>query len=406
MTIYLGIDWSRDKHDVMIHNEQGGEVVAKEVEQSARGFAEVDELRSQTGEKAADCIVGIESAHTLLIDFLWSAGYEQVYVVPPGTVSANRGRNRRSGARNDRYDSRVIAETLRTDLAKFHPWHPGSEKLQQMRVRLSQGEFWTKECNRVGNRLQAVLFRYYPAALAVFPSWPTQILCHFLFFYPRPSDAAALSLMEFTAFARSHRYPKPRLLPACYERLQAAYPVARPALVEAHADEVRPLATALLAALRNKEQNRQQLYSLFQQHEDAAIFNSLPGAGKWLAPALLIKFGEDRKRFPSAGPLQALAGTCPVTYQSGKKRSVRFRRSCDHAFRQITQQWARCAVSQSDWAASYRQQVFARSRSRSHADRCLANRLLAIAWKTWQTRTTYDETVHLQNCVKRKRPLN
>ena len=50
-------------------------------------------------------------------------------------------------------DSHVIAETLRTDLAKFYPWHPGSQGLQQMRVRLSQGEFWTKECNRVGNRL-------------------------------------------------------------------------------------------------------------------------------------------------------------------------------------------------------------------------------------------------------------
>jgi len=405
MTIYLGNDWSKEKHDVMIQNEQGGEVVAKVIQHNAAGFAELDELRSQLGVSAADCVVGIESAHTLLIDFLWSGGYEQIYVVPPGTVSANRGRNRQSGARNDRYDSRVIAETLRTDLAKFHPWHPGSECLQQMRVRFSQGEYWTKECNRIGNRLQEVLFRYYPAALAVFPSWPTQILCHFLIFYPRPSDAAALSLAQFTAFARNHRYPKPRLLPACYERLQAVYPVARPALAEAYADEVRPLAKALLAALRNKDENRHQIYSLFQQHEDAAIFASLPGTGTWLAPALLVKFGEDRSRFPSAGPLQALAGTCPVTYQSGKKRSVRFRRSCDHAFRHIAQQWARCAVLQSDWAASYRHKVLARSRSASHADRSLANRLLAIAWKIWQDRTTYDESVHLQNCVKRRKPL-
>lgn len=406
MTIYLGIDWSREKHDVMIQNEQGGEVIAKVIGHSAQGFAELDALRRQTGVGAADCVVGIESAHTLLIDFLWSVGYDQIYVVPPRTIAANRGRNRQSGARNDRYDSWVIAETLRTDLAKFQPWHPGSDGLQQMRVRLSQGEFWTKECNRIGNRLQDVLFRYYPGALAVFPSWPTQLLCHFLIFYPTPSEAAALSLATFTAFARSHHYPKPRLLPACYERLQAAYPLARPALEEAYADEVRPLAKALLAALRTKEENRQQFYALFQQHEDAAIFASLPGTGQWLAPALLVKFGEDRNRFPSAEPLQALAGTCPVTCQSGKKHSVRFRRSCDHGFRQITQQWARCAAQQSDWAASYRQQVLDRGHAASHADRCLANRLLVIAWKLWQTRTTYDESVHLQNCVKRHRPLN
>ena len=130
MTIYLGIDWSKEKHDVMVQNEQGGEVVTKVIQHNAKGFAEIDELRSRLGVRAADCVVGIESAHTLLIDFLWLNGYEQIYVVPPGMVSANRGRNRQSGARNDLYDSRVIAETLRTDLAKLYPWHPGSEGLQ------------------------------------------------------------------------------------------------------------------------------------------------------------------------------------------------------------------------------------------------------------------------------------
>jgi transposase len=47
---------------------------------------------------------------------------------------------------------------------------------------------------------------------------------------------------------------------------------------------------------------------------------SLPGAGELLAPSLLAKFGDDRARFPTAGSVQALAGTCPVTDQSGKKR--------------------------------------------------------------------------------------
>jgi transposase len=404
--MYMGIDWSTEKHDVMIQNEQGGEVLAKVIQHNADGFAELDKVRRQLKVSAADCIVGIESAHTLLIDFLWSAGYEQIYVVPPGTVSANRGRNRQSGARNDRYDSRVIAETLRTDLAKFHPWHPGSEGLQEMRVQLGEDMVWTKECTRLGNRLQQILYRYYPAALAVFPSWPTQIICHFLLTYPTPNDVDELSLEEFTHFAKSHHYPKPRLLPACYQRLNATYPVARPALSNAYADQTKRLAQALLHALRNKDETRKALASSFEQHEDAAIFASLPGTGKWLAPALLVKFGEDRDRFPSAAPLQALAGTCPVTYQSGKKRSVRFRRSCDHQFRHIVQQWARCATLQSDWAASYRHSVFTRHRSGSRADRSLANRLLAIAWKLWQTRTTYDETVHLQNCMKRRKPLH
>ncbi len=138
-----------------------------------------------------------------------------------------------------------------------------------------------------------------------------------------------------------------------------------------------------------------------EQHPDHELFASLPGTGDFLAPALLAKFGDDRERFPQPGSLQALAGTCPVTEQSGKSRRVFFRQACDHEFRQIAQQWARASVSQSSWATTYWHSVREHSRTNSHAYRCLANRWLAIAWKCWQSRQPYDESVHLQNRARR-----
>lgn len=143
------------------------------------------------------------------------------------------------------------------------------------------------------------------------------------------------------------------------------------------------------------------MQELFQQHPDQELFASLPGTGDFLAPALLAKFGEDRERFPQPGSLQALAGTCPVTEQSGKGRRVRFRQACDHEFRQIAQQWAKASVVQSSWATIYWHKVREHSRSNSHAYRCLANRWLAIAWKCWQSHQPYDEAVHLQNRKRR-----
>lgn len=404
MTVYMGIDWSQEKHDVSILNEKGASILDLTIKNGEEGYRQLNEKRKQFGVAASECIVGIESAHTLLIDYLWSEGYTQIYVLPPGVIAANRGRNRQSGAKNDRYDSRVIGETLRTDLHKFYPWHPGSETLQAMRVRVKQAEFWTKESTRLANRLQAVLLRYYPAALAVFPSWPTPLVCHFVIAYPTPAAAKGLSLADFKAFAKSHRYPKPRSLPACYERLCAAYPPAQAGLVTAYASEALPLAKALLASLQNEKENLRQLQKLFLQHTDAHIFAALPGAGEWLAPALLVKFGEDRKRFPAPEPLQSLAGTCPVTNQSGKKRTIHFRRSCDHAFRHITQQWARCAVAQSDWAAAYFDELSKRGLAPTHAYRALANRLLAITWKLWQDNLLFDDAVLLQSRLKRRKP--
>jgi transposase len=405
MTIYMGIDWSREKHDVTVMNEAGGTVLTREIAHSARGFEEIDGIREGVGESCETCIIGIESAHTLLIDYLWARGYPELYVLPPGVIAANRSRNRQSGARDDRYDSWVIADTLRTDLVKFQPWKPGSELLQQMRVRAKYAERLTKERTRLANRLEDLLLRYYPAALQVFTSWPNQIICHFLLAYPTPEAAVALELAEFREFCRRHRYSRPKLVPACYARLQAAQPAPLPGLVAGYVEEVCQLAQTFLSTEQHRQDNLKQFNQLFAEHPDHRIFASLPGTGSWLAPALLVKFGEDRLRFPTADALQALAGTCPVTRQSGKSRSVHFRRSCDHSFRQIAQQWARCAAAESDWAASYRHQVFMHHRSHSHADRCLANRLLAIAWKLWQTNSLYDEETHLRNCAKRARPI-
>jgi transposase len=72
----------------------------------------------------------------------------------------------------------------------------------------------------------------------------------------------------------------------------------------------------------------QEIARLFLQHPDQAVFASLPGAGKRLAPRLLAEWGEDRKRYADAASVQALAGTAPVVFQSGAYRGVRRRRAC------------------------------------------------------------------------------
>jgi len=80
--------------------------------------------------------------------------------------------------------------------------------------------------------------------------------------------------------------------------------------------EAISLATLLLNTVRIKKATYKELGKLFVQHLDHDIFASLPGVGKLLAPALLVKFGDDRDRFPVPASVQILAGTCPVTSNS------------------------------------------------------------------------------------------
>ena len=402
MQVYIGIDWSRKKHDIVITDETGKRISAGVMEHSRKGFAKLEQMRQRLGVTLDECVVGLETAHTILIDYLWQNGYDHLRVIHPNIVNKSRERYRQSGAYDDQSDAYVISDLLRTDGHRFVPWHPGSPLLQEMRTTVSLAQFLTKQSTQQANRLEAVLHRYYPAARQLF-SWPSPIACHFLLAYPTPEASRALSYDAFCTFVKAHGHTQSGKWFKIYDTLQEDYPQA--AAIAAGQAEALPLAQMLLNTLTTKKQTLAHLQTLFQQHEDAPIFASLPGAGELLAPALLVKFGEDRARFPDAASVQMLAGTAPITKRSGNTKRVLFRRACDKSFRYFAQQFARTSLRGSDWARAYFQDAIQRGLGETHALRCLANRWLSITWKLWFDCKLYDESFHLQQRLLRRQTL-
>jgi transposase len=402
--MHLGIDWSEKKHDIAYMNPAGAVVAQQTIAQTVAGFQQLEEKRQQLGVAAADCLVGLETAHNLLIDFLWSRGYQQVYVIPPSLTKSSRGRYGNSGARSDQSDARLLADLTRTDLARLQPWRPDRLLTQQIRRCLSLLRYQSRNERRTANRLRQLLLRYYPLALSLFDGLSSQITLHFISHYPTPAAAVALSYEAFVTFCQEQGYHLDKRLPANFARLQQAQLTAAAETVQLYQEEAQLLAQELLRLVRAGNDSQRRLNQLFAQHPDRAIFASLPGAGDLLAPALLSHFGDDRQRFASPASLQALAGTCPVTESSGQRRIVHFRQACDHDFRHVCQQWARCSLSQSVWANTYWQQVRPHCHSDNDAYRRLANRWLAVAWKLWQSNQPYDEAYHLQQTAQRRKP--
>ena len=404
MQVYIGIDWSEKKHDVVFQDELGRHLLRLTISPDQAGCLKLDQAREQLGIEPAEAVIGLETAHNLLIDFLWERGYVHLYVLPPSQVNSNRGRQRQSRAWNDPQDADLIAELVRTDRHRLYPWQPGSLLLQQMRAKLRLVTFLTKEVVQYTNRLRAVLLRYYPAAVNVFSSLDTQIALAFIQAYPNPAAAQALTYPAFRAFARQQGYTQPKKLPACFARLQKRQPPPAAATQAAYQQEALLLSGLLSQLLRAKGRELRQLGKLYEQHPDRPIFDSLPQAGVLIESGLLVKLGEDRPRFPNASLIQALAGTCPVTQQSGRSRRVIFRRACDQEFRYLVQEWARLTVNVSPWATDYYQHIRPHCRSDNHAYRCLANRWLSIVWKLWHDHLTYDETYHLKRRAERQLP--
>ncbi len=405
MKVCLGIDWSQDTHAACFVNEAGRDIARLSLPHSLDGLDKLDRARAQLGVTPDECWVGIETAHSLVVDFLWARQYTHLFIIPPAATHSASKRYRQSGAQNDASAAFVIADMVRTDQQRLIPWRPDSALIQQMRAKVSLLLYLTQQLTRTSNRLHAVLVRYYPAALAVFSQPMPPLTWHFLLAYPTPKAIERLTFAEFETFARQHHYRQAqRTLLASFARLQQPQPQASEAVVLAYAPEASLLSQQLLTLTQAKTTQMKELGDLFDQHDDAELFRSFPGTGDFLAPALLAKCGDDRERFPSPIGWQCLAGTCPITDESGHRHRVLFRKACDHEFRAITQQWAICSLSQSVWAATYWEQMRPNCHSTSDAYRRLANRWLAIAWRCWQDRKPYDEAYHLQQRTQRQQP--
>jgi transposase len=139
------------------------------------------------------------------------------------------------------------------------------------------------------------------------------------------------------------------------------------------------------------------------QHPDAPIFRSLPRAGPVLAARFIAEMGDCRERLKEAGALQALAGTAPITIQSGSTRRVHFRFACNKPLRHQFQQFARqsARLDGSVWARGYVANQLERGHSNSRAYRALANRWASIIFRIWHDRILYDENYHLRSIAQR-----
>lgn len=392
----IGIDQSKKKHDVCFLDNSGHRLADFQIAHSAAGFRRLDDERLRVGVEPQACHVALESAHSLLVDYLDDHQF-QVRIVPGKAVDRFRDRYRQSRSSSDLGDAFVLADVMRTDKHRFPLWQANTPLTRQLASEVRLWNDLKRSTLRYRNRLEALLLRYYPVASTLFHQLDCKIAPQFVIAYPTPQLAKSLSFSQFTAFCREHRYTRSDLIARAYAKIQTAHTYATPDVAGAYASQARTLGLVLFFLVEQREQAKQQVCHTFNQHPDAHIFASLPGAGDFLAPALLSKFGDCRSRFPNPAVVQAVAGTSPVTIQSGKRRSVQFRRACDHEFRFYASQFALCSISKSASAAAYYYSVLPRCDKKSKAHRLLANRWMRIIWRLWTDRIEYDETVHLRN---------
>src|SRR5205807_751047 len=150
------------------------------------------------------------------------------------------------------------------------------------------------------------------------------------------------------------------------------------------------LVSQLLPLIEQIAQYDKEIDTLFLTHEDHEIFESLPRAGRHLAPRLLAEIGDDRSRYQNASSLQALAGTSPVLYQSGMYSKAHRRLGCIKPLRNALHQFAWQTTQSEAWAKDYYQRKRMEGKSHTVAIRALSNVWVRIIFAMWTRRECYQ----------------
>ena len=396
LTHYAGFDWAKDHHAVVIVDREGRIVADFELAHSLEGWKSFAEKTSTWPNLA----VAIETSQGAAVDQLLQRDYT-VYPVHPVSAQSYRERKAPSGTKTDHLDAWGLADALRTDGHGWKTLQPMDPLTQQLRLLCRDEVSLIEQRTALVNQLQQALAEYYPAALEAFDDWTMAATWEFVLAFPTPRALVGAGKRRWEKFLHTHKLwrsetvDKRLKLFAQADQFKASAPI-----VQAKSQLALSLCKLLCTLGQQLKLYRKQIEKLFQDHPDHDLFGSLPGAKKVLAPRLLGAVGNDPERYGTQEVLQAIAGTAPVSYQSGKISRVRVRWACDKFLRHTVHLWANSFRKASAWGKTYYQKKRDRGMSHACALRCLGQRLLKILFRMLQDRRPYDAELHARNQQK------
>lgn len=386
---FAGIDWASRSHAVCVLDAQGRVLLQFDLAHSKEG---IERLIGQL-KNFAGVAIAIERPSGLLVDALVEAG---LCVVPihPNALKASRPRYRGAG-KSDPGDAYMLADVLRTDGHRFKPLEPQSDELRALRALVRTRDDLVASRVALANQLRSLLESFWPGAAEIFTEIDSPIALAFVGRYPTPQSAARLGEKRLGGFLAQHSYCGRRPVATLLERLQAA-PIGRAGELEAEAkgELVRSLAAILEHLVGELTKLSARIEHTVASLADGQIVMSFPRSGRICAAQILAELGSVRERFPTEAQLAAEAGVAPVTYESGKHRSVVFRFACNHRLRRALTCFADNSRHGNAWAAQHYQRARSRGCDHPHAIRILARAWIRVLWRAWYDRTPYQPQLH------------
>jgi transposase len=387
---YVGIDLAATKHRACVVDRTGKVIGELAFEHSGPGLTDfIQSLDKLTGNISVDHIaIAAETPRGLVVESVLERGY-LVFSINPKQLDRFRDRHTVAGAKDDRRDAFVLADSLRTDQPLFRRLARECANIIRLRELSRLEDDLTQDHNRLINQLREQLHRYFPQLLQLSGAAEDPWLWDLIEMAPVPVAARRLTRGRIERLLKQHRIrrltadevitalrvPALNLAPGTTEAASehALLLLPRLRLIRQQRLHTATRMENLLDELAATDSDRD--HPGLERPTDAAILRSLPGVGRVVAATLLAEASQAISERDYEA-LRSYAGVAPVTRQSGKKKTVMMRRGCNNRLRNAVYHWCRVATISDERSRNHYAKLRARGHSHGRALRTLADRWL------------------------------
>ncbi len=290
----IGIDWADRKHDVCLRIAASDTLEFSVLTHSAQA---IDDWASGLQQRFPNqqLAICIESRKVPLIHALLKYPFLVLFPVNPQTLARYRRAFRPSRAKDDPADAQLLLDLVSRHPEQFNPWTPERPEVRALDSLVEQRRTLVADKVRYTNRLTAALKNYYPQALDWFEDRDTLLFTKFIERWPNLASVKRARRDTLKTFFHQNGVRRPAVIERRITAIQSAIPLTTdPAVIEPQQLLVMSLVHRLALTLGYLAVYDRKIDERFKALDDARLFAALPGAGKQLAPRLLVAFGEDR----------------------------------------------------------------------------------------------------------------
>jgi hypothetical protein len=202
---FVGIAWGSQPHQVSVLDRDRRRVGERVVDHDGASLARLaDWLWTLSVGQPQRVAVAIEVPRGAMVEGLLERGFH-LFALHPKQRDRFRDRHSVAGAKDDRRDALVLADSVRTDQPSFRRLYLEEPQLFVLRELSRAEETLLEDFGRSANRLRDQLHRFYPQMLQLCSAADAPWLWDLIDLAPTPAHAALLSEEHVQRVLKAHR---------------------------------------------------------------------------------------------------------------------------------------------------------------------------------------------------------